>query len=139
MNNIVLGVPLPLPKPNGKALAHHACDVGAECPGEQALGELKLEQGARVNFDEQIAINVDRLGDVTTGLELQLKGLTVVTSNLEHTATALGDRLTAVERAIAPLKNVKYWIALVIGAAEIARESGLAGVVKTIVKALVSN
>jgi hypothetical protein len=133
---VALAVPIPEPT------EEKPCEVGAPCPGEQALAKVKTEAENRVCFDEKAAVAISNLEDICDHLDRQGKGLAVLASNLDRSVTELTSDMAEVRAVMGTMRNgltrvanVKWWLVVVLGAYETFKETGLSGVIKTLTQA----
>lgn len=107
---------------NGLATSSRA-DCGS-CPAELALCEVKEERTDRQRFDEQMTVNVDRLGDNVTALSLTVERVAAVASQLQGTCVSLSLRVDQLTAEVASMRNVKYWLGAIVAGIELARTQG---------------
>lgn len=111
-----------------------ACEVGAPCPGDLALRELKDEQKDRIQFDGEIATAVDKLSDACQVLQFETKGLHVATSNLDMAIAELKADVASVKTTVSKLANLRFWLVAILGAFEVLRTSGAKGLTDAVVE-----
>lgn len=102
------------------------CDLPPEsCPAELSLVELKKEQEARQDFDRQIALTVDDLGDKAQALSLQVEGIKVSSDQLQIQVDELKSTTEKLAPTVAKIANFRWWLAGILAAFEVLRESGI--------------
>lgn len=105
------------------------CDIPASvCPAEGTLLELWEEQQKRFFSESQLATNIDRIADAATSSALAVEGFEARVSEILAGQKEL-------EKRVAALGNLRWWVAAVIAGVELARTSGFWPVVKNLMGA----